>query len=176
MGKLLNCRDAEEPFAAALLQDMAIPILAKEVPDMYLGLLEIRNQRQVRLSAVESEVLGWSHADAAGMIARQWKLPEEFAVLVEGHLAVDCWAGQAEKSRQDGRGPFGPAPLDLRSGVARTCPVRELLRSGGAGGSLPATAVLAQVDRELASLPRLLKLANPAKTLLGRYQEAAATH
>ena len=43
-------------------------------------------------------------------------------------------------------------------------------------GSLPATAMLAQVDREFGQFAPLLKLANPAKTLLGRYQEAAATH
>src|SRR5207244_7141344 len=39
-GKLSGLKDAEDLFAGALLQDMAIPLLAKEQPAKYLKLLE----------------------------------------------------------------------------------------------------------------------------------------
>ncbi|NIO47245.1 MAG: HDOD domain-containing protein, partial [Planctomycetales bacterium] len=41
-------------------------------------------------------VFGWTHAEAAGIMARQWNLPDGFAVLVESHLAVDHWASEAD--------------------------------------------------------------------------------
>ena len=50
MGNLLGLAEAEEPFAAALLQDMAVPVLAKEATELYTRLLQTRNQQQVRLS------------------------------------------------------------------------------------------------------------------------------
>src|SRR6476659_6032745 len=43
-GKVLGMKDAEECFAGALLQDMAIPLLAKEQPAKYLKLLEGRKE------------------------------------------------------------------------------------------------------------------------------------
>src|SRR3972149_6854802 len=55
LGKLLGMKDAEEVFAAALLQDMAIPILAKETPQLYTKLLDSRKQGQVRLSVLENQ-------------------------------------------------------------------------------------------------------------------------
>ena len=45
-GKLLGLKDAEDLFAAALLQDMAVPLLAKEQPQRYLKLLEARSPRR----------------------------------------------------------------------------------------------------------------------------------
>src|SRR6187401_549314 len=38
-GKMLGMKEAEDLFAAALLQDMAVPLLAKEMPEQYLQLI-----------------------------------------------------------------------------------------------------------------------------------------
>ena len=49
-----------------------------------------------RLSVLEGKIFGWNHGDAAGIMARQWNLPEEFSVLLEGHSdAGGGVAGQA---------------------------------------------------------------------------------
>src|SRR5436190_19128879 len=48
--KVLGLKDAEDLFAGALLQDMAIPLLAKEQPGRYLKLLESRQQGEARWS------------------------------------------------------------------------------------------------------------------------------
>ena len=39
---MLGLKEVEEPFAAALLQDMAVPVLAKEAPKLYVKLLQAR--------------------------------------------------------------------------------------------------------------------------------------
>ena len=85
MAKLHALKTTEEIFAAALLQDMAVPLLAKEFPQIYTRLLHDRGDGRQRLSHLENETLGWTHAEAAGMLVRQWNLPSEFAVLIEGH-------------------------------------------------------------------------------------------
>lgn len=89
LGKLLGLRDAEDLFAAALLQDMAIPLLAKELPAQYKELLEGREAGRVRLSELEMEAFGWTHAQAAAVMARSWNLPEEFAALIEDHVDIE---------------------------------------------------------------------------------------
>src|SRR5215216_2915138 len=88
-GKMLGVKDAEDMFAGALLQDMAVPLLAKEQPANYLKLLEARREGETRLSDLERAEFGWTHAEAAGFMARQWSLPEEFAQLIEAHTKLD---------------------------------------------------------------------------------------
>ena len=117
-GKLLGMADAEEPFAAALLQDMAIPVLAAAARELYSGLLQVRAERQMRLSDLEKEVFGWSHANVAGLMARHWSLPGQFAELIECHVAVETLATQpAARAGQAGRGSFGVVAGRQRSGL-----------------------------------------------------------
>jgi HD-like signal output (HDOD) protein len=85
LGKAIGLKDTEEPFAAALLQDMAIPLLAKQLPDDYSRFFEAREGGTVRLSILEDEQFGWTHGDAAYQIAEMWNLPSEFASLVAHH-------------------------------------------------------------------------------------------
>jgi HD-like signal output (HDOD) protein len=103
MGRLLGQVDSEDLFAAALLQDMAVPLLAKELPEEYDKLFQLRTSG-TRLSDLEQERFGWNHADAASLLARRWALPEEFADLIECHtkfaelLATGATPGQAAVS------------------------------------------------------------------------------
>ncbi|MCX5772585.1 MAG: HDOD domain-containing protein, partial [Candidatus Hydrogenedentes bacterium] len=96
LAKLLGMKEPEEPFAAALLQDMAVPMLAKEAAEVYARLLDARDHGRIRLSYLEQRLFAWNHAEAAGMMARQWNLPDDFAVLVEYHHAIDRWASEAD--------------------------------------------------------------------------------
>ncbi len=89
LGKSLKLPNAEDLFAAALLQDMAIPLLLKELPSHYEPLIERRGIENLRLSQLERELFGWDHADAAAALVRNWHLPEEFAVLIERHPNLD---------------------------------------------------------------------------------------
>lgn len=85
LGQILKLPNSEDLFAAALLQDMAIPLLLKELPQQYAELVERRGTEHVRLSHLEREVFGWDHAQAAAALCRNWKLPEEFASIIERH-------------------------------------------------------------------------------------------
>jgi HD-like signal output (HDOD) protein len=85
LGRELHLHNAEDLFAAALLQDMAIPLLLKELPDQYEQLIERRGAERLRLSHLERDAFGWDHAQAAALLVRHWRLPEEFAVLIERH-------------------------------------------------------------------------------------------
>ncbi len=92
-GRHLKLPNAEDLFAAALLQDMAIPLLLKELPEQYQGLIERCSQERMRLSQLERQVFGWDHAEAAAGLVRNWRLPEEFAVLIERHPNLDSLLG-----------------------------------------------------------------------------------
>jgi HD-like signal output (HDOD) protein len=89
LGRAIKIPNAEDLFAAALLQDMAIPLLLKALPDQYEKLMERRIEEKVRLSSLEKELFGWDHAQAAAALCRNWRLPEEFAILIERHPNVD---------------------------------------------------------------------------------------
>ncbi len=87
--------NADDLFAGALLQDMAIPLLLDQLPDHYRPLIERRSAEHRRLSEIERETLGWDHANAAAGLARQWNLPESFAELIEHHTNLrPYWEGE----------------------------------------------------------------------------------
>ena len=89
LGRTLKLNNAEDLFAGALLQDMAIPLLLKELPEQYKILVERRAEEGRRLSGLEKEIFGWDHADASAMLAQQWNLPEEFVALIAQHTRLD---------------------------------------------------------------------------------------
>ncbi len=89
LGHCLGQSDAEELFAAALLQDMALPLLAKELPVEYGKLLKTRRGGRTRLSDLEHERFGWTHAEAAGLMAQSWRLSGTFKTLLENHIHFD---------------------------------------------------------------------------------------
>ncbi len=92
VGRRLKLANADDLFVAGLLQDMAIPVLAKVLPSDYGQLLERRRQDKLRLSELERERFGWTHADAAARLALQWNLPAEFAEVLRLHSSIDALA------------------------------------------------------------------------------------
>ncbi len=171
MATLLGLKEAEEPFAAALLQDMAIPLLAKETPDVYVKLLEARKDGKFRLSALEQAVFGWTHADAAGIMARQWNLPDDFAVLVENHQAIDYWVSQGEKAP----GNLAVAMSALLPAAAdpawRECQKFEACYAKAYPAQSPTVPeLLAQIDGEFAEFAPVLRIETPGKSLVESYR------
>lgn len=89
MGRRLKLHNSEDLFSAALLQDIAIPMLLKNLPEQYEQLFAKRATEKLRLSSLERELFGWDHAEAAAALVRSWHLPEEFAILIERHPSLD---------------------------------------------------------------------------------------
>ncbi len=174
MGKVLGMKEAEEPFAAALLQDMAVPLLAREAPEAYTKLFGARadSEKHVRLSTLEEHVFGWTHAEAAGMMARQWALPDSFATLIEDHLDVDQWAAHAESE-----------PAKLAVAMSALLPAlsdptwaeHDVFETHydkvSPEGSPTAEELLQKVDDEFADFAPVLRLSMPDHTLVDSYNE-----
>lgn len=173
IANLLGLKESDDCFAAALLQDMAVPLLAKELPGEYIKLLERRTGGQERLSAIEREVLGWTHGLAAAEMARRWNLPEELALPIERHTDI-------EQVADDGSVREISVALSalLPSTVDETWSELPLLERYSAK-LLPASApsipeVLAQVDTGFLEFAPVLDMSAPAKSLVECYQETAA--
>ncbi len=173
-GKLLGMPEAEEPFAAALLQDMAMPLLAKELPQEYASLLERREGGQLRLSQLERERFGWTHSFAAAQMARQWNLPEEFADLIERHTELDdlLVCGTAAPGQLAvALSSLLPATSDERwpeAGRFETS-FRQLV-----GDRVSVADMLKKIDQEFIDFAPVLKITAPAKSLVMRYTETTA--
>jgi len=172
--RLLGLREAEEPFASALLQDMAVPLLVKELPDDYTKLLAARDGGRIRLSDLEQERFGWHHGDVGGQMARRWNLPETTAQLIERHTGIDQLAAAGKEAPADevavALSSMLPAVTD---GAWFGCEQFERYYTAfipaGAAGLCEA---LAQIDVEFAEFAPVMKVAAPPKTLVDCYREA----
>jgi len=173
-GKLLGVKDAEDLFAAALLQDMAVPLLAKELSKQYIELLEQRQGGRIHLSQLEQERFGWTHADAAARLAVQWNLPEEFSRLIASHSSTEIL--------QPGSGATpGQLAVTLSSLVSASSdetwydlPQFEAAYNALRPSEAPSIPeLLEKIDQDFTEFAPVLKLATPAKTLVDRYHEVA---
>ena len=165
-GKLLGLAEAEDLFAAALLQDMAVPLLAKEMPKEYESLLEERDGGQVGLSELEATAFGWTHADAGAYIARSWHLPETFASLIECHGKLDDYVSNATQNRAEAAVCLSAL---LPTAVDSDWHDRERFVAAYEQFAPPSAAPVASffkaIDKEFSEFAPVLKLAAPAKPL-----------
>jgi len=174
VAKLLGLKEAEEAFSAALLQDMAVPLLAKEAPAVYAKLLEARNQGQRRLSALEQQLFGWNHGEAGGMMARHWNLPEQFATLIEAHVALDQEAGPPDAHAVDRVVAMSALLPTVVDPLWLEAPRLESLYGAIAPpGSPPLAELLASLDQEFSEFGPLLKISTPARSLAEMYSASA---
>lgn len=175
MGKALGMNDAEGPFAAALLQDLAVPLLSKELANDYAQLIVDREDGALRLSDLEQARYGWTHAQAGGVIARKWNLPEEFASLIERHadlqsllddpaadpaalaVALSALLPASCDQHWHERDAFGTAYDQLTQG--RGTSIRQML---------------AQVDEQFTELAPVLHLTAPSQTLVDHFDRAGS--
>ncbi len=77
--------DSDEAFTCALLQDMAIPLLAKKWGREYADMIQKSNTAQVRLSTLERDTMGWDHSDAGALLAVGWNLGDFVGSVVSQH-------------------------------------------------------------------------------------------
>ncbi|MDZ4820794.1 MAG: HDOD domain-containing protein [Planctomycetota bacterium] len=175
MAKLLGNKDCEEAFSAALLQDLAIPLLAKEMPKEYAELLEQRQKEGRRLSDLETERFGWNHADGAALIARGWKMPDDFALLLKNHIAIDSLMEQKNAPTDQlavALSALLPSITDERwSDCGHFEAIYNQLKPAKGPTLLE---LLSQIDREFVEFAPVLKMAAPTKSLVAWYEESLA--
>jgi HD-like signal output (HDOD) protein len=174
LARLLGVREPEEPFAAALLQDMAVPLLAKEAPQWYARLLISRQEGRIRLSHLEEESFGWSHATAAGLMARQWNLPDFFAEMIECHPTVESLCKQPAGNSEKLTVALSALLPALADPVWVECgQFEEHYEKIAPPGHPHLAQLLEQIDREFANFAPVLKLSLPQKSLVDCYREVA---
>ena len=173
LARLLGLKEADEAFSAALLQDMAIPMLAKRAPESYAVLLQGRENGNVRLSDLEKRYFGWTHAEAGALMARNWNLPEGFAVLIQNHLDVERWASDPQTEAENLSVAMSGLLPAIGDPIWVDCSrFEELCNRIMPVGSPSVSDILEQVDIEYSDFAPVLKLATPQKSLSDAYQEA----
>ncbi|QDT03441.1 HDOD domain protein [Rubripirellula lacrimiformis] len=166
LGRSLKLPNAEDLFAGALLQDMAIPLLLKELPTEYEALVSRRALEGRRLSGLEKEMFGWDHADAAAMLAARWNLPDEFVTLIALHTNVDKLLAAGKEHR-------GSACVALASLLPACCDKDwsekdqfiEGFRTLAEQSDQQLGELFLSVDEATAEFAPLLKLPVPKRTL-----------
>ncbi len=173
-GKILGLRDTEELFAAALLQDMAIPLLAKELGTRYAELLQSRAGGR-RLSDLEREAFGWTHANVGAAMARAWRLPESFAELIQSHTELERWLAGEKTTPGNVAVAFAS---ELPSAADQDWPSRERFAKAyqqlTKPDALPLEKLLGQIDKEFDEFAPVLKITKPARTLVQLFSGAPA--
>lgn len=79
---LADCSDPSgrsECFTAALLQDMALPMLSSRWGDRYATLLERWHDGDGELQVMEQDEFGWGHARVGMLMCAEWGFPESIA-------------------------------------------------------------------------------------------------
>lgn len=174
LGRALHLPNAEELFSAALLQDMAIPVLLEAFPEIYRDIVKRRAVEGMRLSTIEREVLGWDHAEAAAALCRNWHLPQDFSKLIQRHPAYsdllesgpelsDCACVAVAALLPSCSEKQWPEQHDFFWGVSRVA----------AAHHVDFTSLFRRVDQEFEEFSPLLGLPLPEKSLAHWFKEAA---
>jgi HD-like signal output (HDOD) protein len=173
MARRLGVKDAEDLFSAALLQDMAIPILAKALPNEYAELAQQRRERGVSLSELERERFGWDHAEAAGRLVTAWNMPATFASLIGLHTKFDEVAARPTIAPEEAAVLLSSLlPSVLETQWRPQDRFDDLFRRAAESRSVSVLEVLQETDREMADFSAILHLDAPAEPLAVRYQAA----
>lgn len=76
---------AGEAFTAALLADVAIPVLLSVWGDYYEPVVRTWLSSDKSLSQIEREHFGWDHAQAGAWIVQSWGFPDEMVCYIGAH-------------------------------------------------------------------------------------------
>ena len=74
-----------ECFTAALLSDLAVPLLADAKGEIYARMLREQREGGADLHALERGEFGWDHGTIGGALGAQWNLPELLSRSIHAH-------------------------------------------------------------------------------------------
>ncbi len=77
----------EEAFVAGLLHDLGKTILSSYMENAYEEVTRIAQERRVAFHEVETELLGFDHAELGAQIAVAWSFPPELEEAIRFHHA-----------------------------------------------------------------------------------------
>jgi HD-like signal output (HDOD) protein len=86
LAKELHAATQAESFTAALLQDLAIPLIVKAKKEEYMDVFQRWHQDpQADLAELELEQFGYCHTGIGGLMAEDWELPDYLVQAIAGH-------------------------------------------------------------------------------------------
>jgi len=174
VGSLLGMNNSEDLFIAALLQDMAVPLLVKMLPQQYEEMLVGGEAGRARLSQLEYQRFGWNHATAAGMVARAWGLPEKLAVLIESHADDALWLDEGRPTDKLVIGLSALLPSATNRDWSERDKFEQLYATIRCEHWPDPTVLLERIDNEFQEFAPALKLAVPGQLLVESYRAANA--
>ncbi|WP_417397741.1 HDOD domain-containing protein [Gimesia chilikensis] len=77
--------DADVAFSAAMLEDFLLPILSKELFDLYLKFTINQDSNPCLLSEYEHRHFSWDHSAAAANVMLDWSFPDDLICAVYMH-------------------------------------------------------------------------------------------
>jgi HD-like signal output (HDOD) protein len=89
LADVLHPATRSESFTAALLQDMALPLLLEARGAEYRAVLDDWRQTGRDLSDIESTAFGWNHAHVAGWLCEEWRFPAALSNAIGAHHEED---------------------------------------------------------------------------------------
>jgi len=78
--------NSERFFLGGLLHRVGRLILCKEMPEASLEILKAAEARVARIHQIETEMLGFNHAEVGGALLEYWNLPHSISELVRHYI------------------------------------------------------------------------------------------
>ena len=97
LAKRCNVLHTERLFIAGLLHDIGSLVIYNRAPDVAKRILDSVNGDEELLHSIESEELGFTHADLGGALLKQWMLPES----LQDAVAFHHHPGDAENAKME---------------------------------------------------------------------------
>lgn len=123
--KMILPQRAEEMYLAGLMHDVGLLVLDRLLPQQFDTILKRCLDEKRPIHDMEKEVLGYDHAEVAGILSEQWGLSKAICSAVRYHhdvmsdsqhqqttAIVAIANGLAHQSGLGGHSPGGPTPLD----------------------------------------------------------------
>jgi len=86
LAKQLHPATKAEVYTAALLQDMAVPVMINSKKEAYCRVIEMWfADKSSKLNVLEQEAFGYDHAMIGGLMAEEWGLPQYLIDAISGH-------------------------------------------------------------------------------------------
>ena len=158
--------DSDELFVTAMLQDIAIPVLAQFWPSEYQAILDERQQTGDSLSILEEKTFGWNHANAGAILVREWGFGDSLAENIEIHV-------QKDETKAGIKPPLGQSIIRLSSLVPSTLEGEwkeadeffSLFSKIQQKGHPDPASIIATTDEIFTDLINVVKLSQPANTM-----------
>jgi len=77
--------DKDEAYTCGLIHDVGKMILLQSAPKRFEEALQLSHKNKIPLAKAEGEVMGFSHAHVAGLLAERWKLAPDLQIAVSYH-------------------------------------------------------------------------------------------